>query len=448
MTTLNQSLVLWLLLAPFAAALLAGTLARAEGDGEHPQNSFPAREPDPAAVERVAKIQAALREAGVEAWLFYDFHGSNPLARSVLLVPDGAMSSRRWFYFVPAQGEPVKIVHAIESANLDHLPGIKRIYAAWSQLAVVLRDTLKGKGRVAMEYSAEAAIPTVSRVDAGTIEMVRKAGGTVVSSGDLLQKFEAVWTAQQREQHDRAAVAIRAIVDEAWKVIARRFRAGAGLDERTLQQHMSQRMTEMGLETDHPPIVAVGPNAADPHYDPPEEGSAPIREGDLVLLDIWGKVKEPGAVYADITWMGVVAETVPERYDRVWKIARQARDAALEFVRTSVRAGTYPAGWQVDDASRGVIFQAGFGPDFPHRTGHSIHTEVHGNGANLDNLETHDERKLVPGTCFSIEPGIYLKGDFGIRTEIDVCLDGRDAVVTGGPPQEAIVPILTLAAKR
>ena len=466
MHSLNPSLSLWLLMTPLLPALLAAASGRAGTPGTPAASSAPApgaspasqpaqraASADAAAAERVSRIQAALREAGIDGWLFYDFRGSNPIASRILLMPEGAIGTRRWFYFVPAQGDPVRIVHAIEPGRLDHLPGTKRVYLAWGELQTAIKDALRGAAsqgssapskprQIAMEYSPDGAIPYVSKVDAGTVEHVRKTGASVVSSADLVQRFEAVWNPAQRQQHERAAVALRSVVDEAWKMIARRIRVGGGLDERTLQQHLWQRMQEMGLEADHAPIVAVGAHAAEPHYDPPETGSAPIQAGDLVLIDIWGKLKETGAVYADITWVGVVAESVPERYDRIWKIVRQARDAALEFVQKAAVSGSYPAGWQVDEVARGVIFQAGFGPNFIHRTGHSIGEEVHGDGANLDNLETHDERRLLPGTCFSIEPGIYLKGDFGIRSEIDVFLDAKQATPTGGPPQTEIVPIL------
>jgi Xaa-Pro aminopeptidase len=440
MTVANPCLSVCILLAAAAAPVILFA-ATAGGPGAPPSGAPP---PDPRSVERVGQIQAALREAGIDSWLFYDFRGSNPIAARILHLPEDAIATRRWLYFIPAEGEPVRIVHAIEPARLDHLPGAKLVYSAWNQLHAAIRQSVKGRSTVAMEYSPDGAIPYIARVDAGTVELVRKPGVRVVTSADLVQRFEAVWTPEQREQHERAAVILRSLVKEAWSLIARRTRAGAELDERRVQRHLWGRMREKGLEADHPPIVAVGANAADPHYAPPEEGSAPIRRGDLVLIDIWGKLREPRAVYADITWMGAVAETVPERYTGIWKIVRQARDAALAFVQRSVRSGRFPAGWQVDDVARGVILEAGYGAEFIHRTGHSIDEEVHGNGANMDNFETHDDRRLIPGTCFSIEPGIYLPGDFGIRSEIDVYIGNDDATATGGPPQEEIFPIMTL----
>ena len=403
----------------------------------------PAEAPPAArAVEQVAKIQAALQQAGLDGWLLYDFRGINPIASRVLLLPKIGAATRRWYYFIPAEGPPVRIVHAIEPHRLDSLPGAKTIYGAWPTLQAAIRGALAGHKKIAMEYSPDGAIPYVARVDAGTVDFVRSTGADVVSSGDLVQRFEAVWTPAQREQHERAVKVLRQVIDEAWAQIARAIRAGEFIDERIVQQQCGRRMEELGLGNE-PPIVAVNANAADPHYFPVGPRSSPIARGDLVLIDIVGKVREPDAVYADITWMGVVAETVPERFEKIWRIVAAARDAALELVRAGARSGNLPAGFQVDDAARGVIARAGYGAQFIHRTGHSIAYEVHGNGAHLDNFETHDERRLIPHTGFSIEPGIYLPGEFGIRSEIDVYLDDHDAIVTGGnPPQKDLVPIL------
>ena len=397
--------------------------------------------PLPRAVEQVAQIQTALKQAGLDGWLFYDFRGTNPIANRILLLPEKGGASRRWYYFVPAEGTPVRIVHAIEPTRLDHLPGLKTIYGAWPTLQAAIRTTLAGRKKIAMEYSPDGAIPYVARVDAGTVEFVRSTGVTVVSSGNLVQQFEAVWSAAQREQHERAARALRQIVSEAWAQIARAIRSGAFIDERIVQAQCARRAEELGLGGELP-IVAVNANAANPHYFPVGPRSAVIRRGDLVLIDIIGKLKEPGAVYADITWMGVVDDHVPERVDRIWKIVAAARDAAVEFVRAGARSGRLPTGAAVDDVARGVIAQAGYASAFLHRTGHSIGQEVHGNGADIDNYETHDVRPLIRGTCFSIEPGIYLPGEFGVRSEVDVYLDGRDAIITGGPAQQGIVAIL------
>ncbi len=399
--------------------------------------------PTAAAVERVAKIQVALRAAGLDGWLFYDFRGLNPIANRVLLMPSRGIASRRWLYFVPATGTPVRIVHAIEPHRLDHLPGAITVYSAWPTLQDAIRHALVGRKKVAMEYSPGGNIPYLARVDAGTIDFVRSTGATVVSSGSLLEQFEAVWTPAQKAQHDRAAVILRQVINEAWVQIAQATRAGEFIDERIVQEQCGKRAEELGLGKDLP-IVAVNANAADPHYFPLGPHSTPIKRGDLVLIDITGKLREPNAVNADITWMGVVDDTVPERFEKIWTIVAAARDAAVEFIRTRAATGRLPAGFEVDDAARGVITKAGFGEKFIHRTGHSIDLEVHGNGTHMDNFETHDERRLVPHTCFSIEPGIYLAGDFGIRSEVDVYLDGTTPVITGGPAQKNIVPILAL----
>lgn len=395
--------------------------------------------PTPRAIEQVARIQTALQEAGLDGWLFFDFRGTNPLANRILLLQGGA--SRRWFYFIPATGTPTRIVHAIEPRRLDHLPGPKKIYGAWPTLQAAIRDTLAGRKKIAMEYSPDGDIPYVARVDAGTVEFVRSTGVEVVTSGDLVAKFEAVWSEAQRDQHDRAAKALRIVVKEAWTQIAAAIRAGKPIDERAVQEQCARRKVELGV-SEEAPIVAVNANAADPHYYPVGPRNSPIKRGDLVLIDIHGKMREPGAVHADITWMGVVDETVPERFEKIWQIVAGARDAAVDFIRAGARAGKLPTGAEVDDVCRGVIAQAGYGEKFIHRTGHSIGEEVHGNGTHLDNFETKDTRRLLPQTCFSIEPGIYLAGDFGIRSEVDIYLDGKDAIITGGPAQTAIVPIL------
>lgn len=411
---------------------------------EAPAGSLSA--PSIAVTERVAKIQTALQAAGLDGWLFYDFRGINPIANRVLLMPGRGIASRRWLYFIPATGTPTRIVHAIEPRRLDHLPGAKTVYSAWPTLQDAIRQTLAGRKKVAMEYSADGGIPYLARVDAGTIDFVRSTGATVVTSGGLLEQFEAVWTPEQRAQHDRTAVILRQVINEAWTQIAKATRAGEFIDERIVQEQCAKRSEEFGLGRDLP-IVAVNANAADPHYFPVGPRSTPIKRGDLVLIDITGKLREPNAVCADITWMGVVDETVPERFTKVWTIVAAARDAAVDFIRTRAATGKLPAGFEVDDVARGVITKAGYGDKFIHRSGHSIDLEVHGNGTHMDNFETHDDRRLVSNTCFSIEPGIYLAGDFGIRSEIDVYLDGTTPVITGGPAQQSIVPILALPAR-
>ncbi len=426
-------IVLGLGVTPWTAPAVA-----AEGNATDPT-------PTAAATERVAKIQAALQAAGLDGWLFYDFRGINPIASNVLLLSKNGAATRRWFYFIPATGRPRRIVHAIEPHRLDALPGDRTVYGAWPVLQDAIRTALAGKKKIAMEYSPDGGIPYLARVDAGTVDFVRSTGATVVSSGPLLEQFEAVWTPAQHAQHDRAAAILRQVVNEAWAQIARAIRAGEFIDERIVQEQCAKRAEALGLGHELP-IVAVNANAANPHYFPLGSRSSPIQRGDLVLIDITGKLREPNAVQADITWMGVVDETVPERFEKIWKIVAAARDAAVEFIRTRGAAGKLPLGCEVDDVARGVITRAGYGPQFLHRTGHSIDLEVHGNGTHLDNFETRDERHLVPHTCFSIEPGIYLEGDFGIRSEVDVYLDGTTPIVTGGPAQKDIIPILALPA--
>jgi Xaa-Pro aminopeptidase len=292
-----------------------------------------------------------------------------------------------------------------------------------------------------MQYSPMNAIPYLSRVDAGTLELLRSWGLEVVTSADLVQQFEAVWDDAQLISHQVAASGLRAIVDETFTFIGTSLAAGHQLTEYGVQQYILSRMQARGLVTSSPPIAAVNAHSADPHYGPSAEGSAPIRRGDLVLIDLWAKQPEPRAVYADITWTGFVGAVVPARQQAVFQIVRQARDAAVAFVHQRVRDGAFPYGWEVDDVCRQVVQQAGYGEYFVHRTGHSIGEEVHGNGANIDNLETQDARRLLPGTCFSIEPGIYLPEDFGIRSELDLYVSADDAVVYGQPVQTELVAI-------
>lgn len=393
-------------------------------------------------IARVARIQQALREQpGLDGWLFYDFRHLDPIAYRVLLLDPSLHVTRRWYYWVPAQGMPVKVQHRIEPHVLEGLPGDLREYISWRDQQSALASLFQSATRVAMQYSPMNAIPYLSRVDAGTIDLVRSLGVEVVTSADLVQQFEAVWDDAQLASHQVAAEGLRAIVDEAFGFIGTSLAAGRRLTEYGLQQHILSRMQARGLVTSSPPIAAVNAHSADPHYSPSSEGSAPIQLGDLVLIDLWAKQSGPGAVYADITWTGFVGATVSARHQDIFQIVRQARDAAVTFVQRRVRAGVFPYGWEVDDVCRQVIQDAGYGRYFVHRTGHSIGEEVHGNGANIDNLETQDARRLLPGTCFSIEPGIYLPEDFGIRSELDVYLSSHDAVVYGQPVQADLVAI-------
>lgn len=394
---------------------------------------------------RITTIQQAIREAGLDGWLFYDFRGSDPLAARILKLDPARHMTRRWYYLIPAQGPPTKILHKIEPHSLDDVPGESRLYLSWQEQHDHLKQalmSLRPAPKVCMQYSPMNAIPYISRVDAGTIELVRSCGADVVTSADLVQRFEAVWTDDQYASHCRAAAALRQIVDEAFARVRHEIACGATFTERDLQQDILARIAARGMHTYAPPIAAVNAHAADPHYSPAAQGSAPIRKNDLVLIDLWAKSTAPGSMYGDITWTGYVGETVPARHGEVFAIVAAARDAAIAFVKQEVGAGRFPCGGDVDDVCRRVIQEAGYGDRFLHRTGHSIGEEVHGNGANIDNLETQDGRRLLPRTCFSIEPGIYLPGDFGIRSEVDVYVTEREAIVTGVPIQTAIVPIL------
>jgi Xaa-Pro aminopeptidase len=389
----------------------------------------------------IAAIQRALRDSGLPAWLLYDFHGANPIAARVAgLATRGHLATRRWYYLIPADGQPRGLVHDIERHNLDHLPGEKLVYAGRDQLETALSTLLAGTRRVAMEYSPHAAIPYVSRVDAGTVEAIRARGVEVVSSGDVVQQFEAVWSAGQLAAHLAAADALYRIKDRAFDTAGRSVREGRTLSEFDLQQQMMTWFDEEGLDTDSPPVVAVGPHASSPHYLPSRDTAAPITAETLLLLDLWGKRREPSSVYADITWVGYTGAQVPDRMRQVFAAVAGARDAAVTLVQERARAGADVRGWEADRAARQVLMDAGFGAFVCHRTGHNLGENVHGNGAHLDDYETHDERRLLPGTGFTIEPGVYV-GDFGVRSEINMYRDRNDAVVTG-PRQEAIVTLI------
>lgn len=392
---------------------------------------------------RIAEIQEALRETpGLDGWLFYDFRGSDLLAYRVLLLDQTRHVTRRWYYWVPAEGMPVKLLHRIEPHVLDELPGDSILYVSWEEQKAGLARILKPAKRIAMQYSPMNVIPYISRVDAGTIELVRSFEVEVTTSADLVQRFEAVWNGPQLASHRDAAEKLRLIVDETFTHIGDSVVARTPLSEYGLQQFILSRIKAHGLITATPPIAAVNAHSADPHYGPSPQGSAGITAGNLVLIDLWAKRPEPGSVYADITWTGHVGHTIPSRQRTIFAIVREARDAALEFVRARVSRGDFPCGWEVDEVCRTVIRKAGYGDRFLHRTGHSIGEEVHGNGANIDNLETKDGRRLLPRTCFSIEPGIYLVGEFGIRSELDVYVSDREAMVFGQPVQTEIVRIL------
>jgi Xaa-Pro dipeptidase len=382
------------------------------------------------------EVQSDLRAAKLDGWLFYDFRGRDPIAQRILKLPAG-MRTRRWFYFVPAKGKPRKLVHKIESESLAAVPGETFYYAGQEELRENLAKILGSAKTVAMQYSPKAAIPYVAMVDAGTVELVRGAGVKVVSSADLVQKYEACWTPEQLKSHFAAGEKIDRIVQGAFQQAARHVREKKNFTEYDLQQWIAGEFASAGIQREEGPDVAVNANASDPHYGPVAGKSSPIREGDLLLLDVWGKMNTPGSVYYDITWIGFLGAKVPEKYAKVFGVAREARDKAVDLILSSAARGKPLQGWQVDKAAREVIEKAGYGKYFFHRTGHSIGESVHGNGANMDGLETHDVRHLIARTCTSIEPGIYLP-EFGIRTELNVYVGEREARVTGAVQQEIL----------
>jgi Xaa-Pro dipeptidase len=385
----------------------------------------------------LAAIQAALRERNLDAWLFYDHHHRDPIAYRVLGLPSSLMVTRRWFYLIPAEGEPIKLVHKIESGHLDSLPGPKREYASWQELFENVKAMLAGHLDIAMQYSPNNLVFYVSLVDAGTIELIRGLGKNVLSSGDLVAQFEATLTADQIKTHFAARDAIDAITAAAFQEIGRRARNG-GTTEHIIQQWFMEAFRRENLVTDDPPIVAVNANSGNPHYEPHAENSAAIREGDFVLLDVWAKKNTSDAVYYDITWTGFVGKAPSDRMREIFQIVRDARDEGVKTVQEAIAAGRAVAGWQVDRAVRDHIKKAGYGEYFIHRTGHSIGTEVHANGANMDDLEIHDERQILPNSCFSIEPGVYLP-EFGVRSEVDVLVRAKAAEVTGKIQREIVI---------
>lgn len=388
----------------------------------------------------ISAIQADLRAAKLDGWLFYDFRGRDPIAQGILQLPPG-MRTRRWYYFVPAKGTPRKLVHKIETESLAALPGDTLFYAEQEELRKNLGKLLGRAKNVAMQYSPKNAIPYVAMVDAGTIELVRSAGAKVVSSADLVQKYEAIWSQAQLESHLAAGVAIDRIVREGFQVAAKNVRDKTTFTEFDLKQWFLKEFDAASLTADNGPDIAVGPHASDPHYGPTAESASPIREGDLLLLDVWGKTKTAGSVYYDITWVGYLGARVPEKMAKIFGIVREARDKSVELIQSRMTAGKPLQGWEVDKTARKVIEKAGYGKYFFHRTGHNIGQTVHGNGVNMDGLETHDVRHLIPRTCTSIEPGIYLP-EFGVRSEVNVYIGEKEARVTGAIQKE----VLTLLA--
>ncbi len=386
---------------------------------------------------QIDDIQAALREEHLDGWLFFDHHHRDPLAYRILKL-NPQVVTRRWYYFIPAHGDPRGLVHAVESGVLAGLPGDVRTYSSWSTQVDGLHCLLAGSRKIAMQYSPNCSIPYVSLVDGGTIELVRAAGVEIATSADLVQLFEARWTAAQLEMHLEAGRRVDRIRAEAFQKIAADLAAGQTITEWDVSRFIRAGFETSGMVTDHGPIVAVNANMSNPHYEPEPEGSHEIHKGDAVLIDLWAKLDRPSAVYYDITWTGYCDPTPPSVLQNIFEIVRDARDRAVQRVQTAAAQGELIHGFDVDDAARNYIKEQGFGEYFVHRTGHSIGEEPHGNGANMDNLETHDERRIVARTCFSVEPGIYLP-EFGIRSEVNVYVDATEARVTGEVQRELVI---------
>ena len=399
--------------------------------------------PLPATVNKIRAIQSALRDQTIDGWLFYDFWKRNEFAQRILEMPRHILNTRRFFYLVPADGEPRKLVHSIERWNLDHLPGEKEIFLSWQSLEEGLKKILSGVKTVAMEYSPGNAIPYISKVDAGTVEMVRKTGVNVVSSMNLAQYFESRWPEEAYFDNLDTAAAMHSTVLKAFMFIAEKVKRRERLTEYDVQQFMLARFHENGLTTTEAPNCSVNANSGNPHYEPTREVHSELHEGDFVLLDLWAKKDKPGSTYNDITWVGYLGQTVPEKYVSIFNIVRGARDAAVDFLVESFKRKKVVRGCDVDDVARRYIAGRGHGDRFIHRTGHSITEDLHGSGANMDNLETRDERIIIPETSFSIEPGIYFLGEFGIRSEINVYISKNgEVIVPGEPRQQEVLALL------
>jgi Xaa-Pro aminopeptidase len=388
--------------------------------------------------ESLPALQSGLERAGVDGWLLYDFHGLNPVAVGMLELP--GMTTRRFFVYIPRQGSPVAITHAIEQGPWVAWPANwrKEKYSSWRTLESLLAGLVKGK-KVAMEYSPGDAVPYLDRVPAGVIEMVRTAGATVVTSADLVSSFYAVWSDEQRASHERAARAVSTIGQEAIRLAGSRAESASPLTEYALQTWIREKFAAGGLETDHGPIVAIGPNAANPHYEPTAQKSATIKRGDILLVDLWAR--EKNGVFADQTWMGSLGSP-SERDKSIWLAVRDARDAAISLLRERIGAGQVVKGGEVDDAARAVITKRGYGDSFFHRTGHSIDPrDLHGSGPHIDNLETREERALIPGVGFSIEPGVYLANDVGMRSEVNGFIGPDGVLITPSDYQKDLLVV-------
>ncbi len=392
--------------------------------------------------ERIRDVQKHLAEEKLDGWLLYDFHGQNPLARSFLMLPEDLMTTRRLYYWIPVRGEPVKILHKIETHVLEGLPGKTAVFLRWQELEASLQRALQGAKKIAMEFSPRGAIPYLSKVDGGTIDLVRSFGVEVASSASFLQYYTCVLDDQQLESHLDAADFLDRLAQKAWDRIAEALRKGNAINEYEVRQFIAGEFEAHGYMSEGLPICAVNAHSADPHFEPKKEGSAPIQRGDFILIDLWCKKKSPRAIYGDITRVAVAADAPTPRQQEIYTLVRTAQREATEFVMKRYAQGETIKGFEVDQVCRNVIERAGYGEYFTHRTGHNIYTTDHGPGAHIDSLETQDLRELIPRTCFSIEPGIYLPGEFGIRQEYDVYLgEGRKALVTGGI-QDNIVTLL------
>ena len=388
----------------------------------------------------VQAIQKALKEAGTDGWLFCDFHNRDPIAYRVLGMDFGKFTSRRWFYYIPLKGEPVRLAHRVEPIKLDDLPGKKQFYLAWEELHASLKEILGAPKKIAMQYSPMNHIPYVSMIDGGTVDLIRSFGHEIVSSADLVQIFEAVIDEAGYKSHIEASKKVYQIKDEAYHQIETALKSGKTVTEYDIQQFIVHRFDEEGMTCDgENPIVGVNDHPANPHFEPTRENTYTIKKGDTILIDLWARDKKEGSIWADITWCGFAGSNPPEDYVKIFSIARDARKAGLAFIQDRFAKGEPCFGWEVDDAVRNVIRDAGYGDYFIHRTGHSIGTEVHGNGVHIDNLETKEQRQLIPGICFSIEPGIYLESKMAVRTEIDVFITLDSEVVVAGPEQEELI---------
>lgn len=387
------------------------------------------------------RIQEALRERKLGGWLFCDFHNRDHLAYRVLGLDPNKLTSRRWFYFIPAKGEPRRLVHSVEKTKLDSLPGSKQVYLPWEQLHASVKKMLGSPKKIAMQYSPKNNIPYVSLVDAGIVELVKGFGHKIVSSADLVQMFEAVIGEEGYRLHKEAGVLIDGIRAEAFQQIRTAVATQNGMTEHDVQQFIMRRFKESGLTTTDPPIVGTNDHPADPHFESTPENARTFKRGDTVLIDLWAKKDIPGGVYYDITWVGFIGESPSPKYAEIFDVARRARNAAIDFAKDKFAVREVCYGWQVDDACRAVVKKAGYAKYFVHRTGHSIGEEVHGNGVNIDNLETKDERQLIPGCLFSIEPGIYLEGQMAVRTEVNMFIRHDGVPEVTGEIQEKLVQI-------